>query len=346
MNHFFNPFEVSEDGPHRRRPHHHHHHHHPYGPIDGLNGRQFGGQWPFPSFGPDARLRRHEWGPFEGRRLHPGFGFFESFGNRGGGFGGPHRGGGHGRGGFNFHGPEGFGPRGFFGRRGWQEFHHPQEYTSSSDSEEEEEEGKNPKKPEDIILSDNSGTDVEGVGKGKKCHHQRKGRCHFGRRHGKGKHWGPHSRRHFGRCPWNPEAAQSGDEIIPVEDGEASDFQIIQDNVTTEISNLQLQSDEQQVNQNSNKFFKIALNVNEFKAKDIRIRRSLSNLQIEAKQNAISSLGTFQRSFAYTITLPSDIDPKTIKIKLSQDGILRIKAKKSRDEIPNKEVEEEILIEE
>jgi len=78
------------------------------------------------------------------------------------------------------------------------------------------------------------------------------------------------------------------------------------------------------------KCFKVALNADGFKAKEIRIRHHQNQLRVEGKQNAKTFLGTFQRSFSYTINIPAGINPKKIKTKLGPDGILRIKAKKSK----------------
>jgi hypothetical protein len=346
MNYFFNPFEVSEDGPHQRP---HHRHHHPYG----FDGFRVGPPQPF---GPDAGFRRHEWGPLrhEGHHHLPTPWSFEAFGGRGGGFGGHHRGG---RGGFGFHGRghghECFGPPGFFGPRGWDFQPSNEEYSSDSSSEEE----KNPKFPEEIVISDSS--DVECMEKDGK---QKEGRCRrrrCGRKGGDGcrrGRFGKHGRpdgfygRRFGRrgrCPWK-EAEESNEEVIHIEDVAASDFHIIQDDITAEISNLQLQPDEQGKKSNK-KCFKVALNVDGFKRKDFRIRRNSNFLLIEGKQNAETQLGTFQRSFAYKITIPAGIDPKKVKVKLGNDGILRIKAKKSRETNSSGEeieAEEEIVLDE
>ena len=78
------------------------------------------------------------------------------------------------------------------------------------------------------------------------------------------------------------------------------------------------------------KCFRVALNADGFKCKDIRIRRHQNQLLVEGKQNAKTYLGSFQRTFAYTINIPTGINPKKIKTKLGPDGVLRIRAKKSR----------------
>jgi hypothetical protein len=265
------------------------------------------------------------------------------------------------------HGHRGFGP--FPPRRPeWG----PEDDGDYSSSDEDE---KPPKKREEDSSSDSSDSssesEVECHRKGRKhggrghrgggghhCpdHHHRRhhsrdhgrhGRHHHGgrdhghhRRHGGGghcwpPHWPPH-RHHHRRGPWGPEV----DEDLPVEDasGFGSDYQVIQNDITTEMNNLQLQDVPQ--DKSSKKCFKVALNADGFKVKDIRIRRNKGQLLVEGKQNAKTYLGTFQRSFSYTITIPSGINPKKIKTKLGPDGVLRIKAKKNNEESDNEEVEE------
>uniref|UniRef100_A0AC34FHJ7 SHSP domain-containing protein n=1 Tax=Panagrolaimus sp. ES5 TaxID=591445 RepID=A0AC34FHJ7_9BILA len=329
---YFDPFEHGRD---RRRPPHHH----SYGPDE----HHRHGHWPPPPFGPDSR-RHHGWGPHEhGGGDCPPFGPF-----------GPH--GGRGRGGFGPWGPSG---------HGWG----PEDDYSSSEDDEQ-------KKPEDGSSSDsssdsNSDSDVDCHGKGRRgrghhrrgrpphrrgCPHRRGGHGHgehghghcwpphghgHHRRHGGGGHcWPPHHHHHQGgRDSGGPGAEASKD--LPVEDasGFGSDFQVIQDDVVSQMNNLQLQDDRHE-DQSTKKCFKIALNADGFKIKDIRIRRHQNQLRVEGKQDAKTYLGTFQRSFAYTITIPSGVNPKKIKTKLGPDGVLRIKAKKSRNETDNEEIEE------
>jgi hypothetical protein len=326
-----NPFGGFEHGSGRRGP---------------PGCRHGGGQWP----------SSHGWGHYgdhhDAGQWHPLP--FNPFG--------PH--GGRGRGGFRSHG-HGYGSFGPWtpGRRGWAP-EDDEDYSSSSEDEEPK------KKPDDDSSSDssdsNSDSDIEchGMekhhgGRGRRgggyCpdrhHHRRRhhsrdhGRHgHHGghghhRRHGGGGHcWPPHRRHHHhgGRGPWGATA----DEDLPVEDasGFGSDYQVIQNDITAEMNNLQLQDDGPQ-DKSSKKCFKVALNADGFKVKDIRIRCNKNQLLVEGKQNSKTYLGTFQRSFAYTITIPAGVNSKKIRTKLGQDGVLRIRAKKSR-ETDNDEVEE------
>jgi hypothetical protein len=315
---YFNPFEQ---GRYRQRSHHRSFGPPPFG-LDNGNGcgpHEHGDYPPFQPFGP-----------------HGGFGLHG------------------GRGGFEPWGPSG--PRG----RGWGP-RDQDDYSSRSEDED-------PKKPGEDTSSDSSSdssseSDVECHGKGRhrRCPHRRGGHGRHGgghshgghghgghdhgghgrHRHGRHGHCLPphHHHHHRGHSPWGNRAETTED--LPVEDasGFGSDYQVIQDDVVTQMNNLRVQDDGHK-DQSTKKSFKVALNADGFKVKDIRIRRHQNQLRVEGKQNAKTYLGTFQRSFAYTITIPSGVNPKKIKTKLGPDGVLRIKAMKSRDGTENEEIEE------